>query len=125
MKVLIVAATMMEIEPLIESPLMEDCRLIITGVGAVTAAFHLTRMIQEGRPELIIQAGVAGSFDNALAPGSVVIVKQDRFADLGVEENGQWNDVFDMKLANANDEPFNNGWLVNTFEKIKKPGLLL
>jgi futalosine hydrolase len=41
------------------------------------------------------------------------MVTQDRFADLGVEENNQWLDVYDLGLSNPNDPPFKNGWLKN------------
>ena len=116
---------MMEVEPLIESPVMQDCRLIITGVGAVGTAYHVTKAILEDRPELIIQAGIAGSFDPGAIPGSVAIVKQDRFADLGVQEAHQWMDVFDLRLADKNDQPFKDGWLKNDYKELGGFGLPL
>jgi len=125
MKLLIVAATLMEIEPLIDSSVMQKCRLMITGVGAVATTYHLTRLLVDDKAELIIQAGIAGAFDDSLALGTVVMVKQDRFADLGVEENSEWKDVFDLGLVKADDEPFHNAWLVNKHEKISKQGLPL
>ena len=125
MKVYILAATMLEIEPLIESPLIHDCKLIITGVGSVPTTFHLSKLISEDRPELVIQAGVAGSFDAALDLGTVVIVNQDRIADLGVEENNQWKDLVDLGLAKGNDDPYTNGWLTNEHPQLNKFGLPL
>ena len=122
MKLYIAAATIMEIEPLIESPLMKDHQLVITGVGSLATAYLLTKMIKDHKPDLIIQAGIAGGFDTQLALGEVLIVKRDRIADLGVEEKGQWKDLVDLGLAHENDTPFNDGWLVNENKKLGKFG---
>jgi futalosine hydrolase len=113
MKLCIAAATIFEIEPLIESPAIQDYQLVITGVGSVATAYHLTKMIREHKPDLVIQAGIAGAFDTALSMGEAVIVRRDRMADMGVEENGEWKDLVDLGLAKENDEPFIDGWLVN------------
>jgi len=123
MKLFIAAATIMEIEPLIESPMMQDHQLVITGVGSVATAYHLTKLVNEHKPDLIIQAGIAGGFDTNLALGEVLIIKRDRIADLGVEEKGQWNDLLDLGLAHENDAPFDGGWLVNEYKKLEQYGL--
>ena len=125
MKIYILAATMLEIEPLIGSPLIQECKLIITGVGSVPTSYHLAKVISEDRPHLVIQAGVAGAFDGALDLGTVVIVNQDRIADLGVEENNQWKDLVDLGLANGNDDPYTNGWLTNDNLQLNEFGLPL
>lgn len=119
MKIVIAASTIPEIEPLIESAHLPHYKLIITGVGALATTYALTKLIHEERPDLIIQAGIAGAFkENFL--GEVCIVKQDRFADLGVEENGEWRDLFDMGLAAKDEAPFTNGWLVNRHSFLNK-----
>ena len=123
MKLYIAAATIMEIEPLIESPMMQDHQLVITGVGSVATAYLLTKMIKDHKPDLIIQAGIAGGFDTNLKLGEVLIIKRDRIADLGVEEKEQWNDLVDLGLARENDAPFNGGWLVNNHKDLEKYGL--
>jgi len=113
----------MEIEPLVESPLMRDHQLLITGIGSVATAYYLTGMIKDHKPDLIIQAGIAGGFDSKLELGEVFIVKRDRIADLGVEEKGQWHDLVDLGLAHESDTPFSGGWLVNENKKLEKYGL--
>ncbi len=123
MKLCIAAATIMEIEHLLESPLMRDHQLVITGVGSVATAYHLTKIIKDHNPDLIIQAGIAGGFDINLELGQVLTIKRDRIADLGVEEKGQWNDLVDLGLAHENDAPFNGGWLVNENANLGKYGL--
>src|ERR1700674_3569983 len=103
--IFILAATILEVEPLIEQFQPERFRLVITGVGAVAVTYHTLKLVQTEKPELIIQAGIAGSFDKNIKPGDVVIVKRDRFADLGVNEE-MWKDIFDLKLADPDEYPF-------------------
>src|SRR6476661_8893797 len=99
MKIYIASATILEIEPLLDSPLLQEHRLVITGIGGISAAYQLAKVVAVERPEFVIQAGIAGAFDESLPLGSVVVVKQDRLADLGVMENNQWKDVFDLGLS--------------------------
>ncbi len=123
MKITIVSATMTEIEPLIDKMKTEDYRLVITGIGSIATTYHLTAMFKEERPELVIQAGIAGSFETALEPGTVVLVGKDRLADLGAEEENGWKDIYDLNLADRNESPFRDGWLKNPDENLKRFGL--
>ena len=107
----IVAATSLELENLSLSPNQFD--VLITGVGTAATVYYLTKKIQQSKPALIIQAGIAGSFDESIPLGTTVTVQKDRFADLGVHEQNQWKDVFDLKLSEPGSEPFTNGWLMN------------
>src|SRR6185436_11290049 len=97
--------------------------LVITGIGGISTAYQLSKVIAAERPDLIIQAGIAGAFNEALHLGSVVAVERDRIADLGVMENNQWKDVFDLGLTRSDEEPFDNGWLKNESNIIKRSGL--
>lgn len=92
----------------------DDLRIevLITGVGAVATAFHLGRRLAAGLPDLALQAGVAGSYDPAIQPGSVVHVVRETFADLGIEENdGRFTDLFELGLQDPDASPFQNGHL--------------
>jgi len=40
-------------------------------------------------------------------------VQQEISGDLGVEENKQWKDLFDMNLQTASELPYTGKWLVN------------
>ena len=111
MSICIVAATSLELENLPISS--EQFDLLITGVGTAATAYYVAKKIQQSKPSLLIQAGIAGSFDQAIPLGTTVLVAKDRFADLGVYEQDQWKDVFDMNLQEPNCKPFTNGWLVN------------
>lgn len=121
MNCLLVAATAREISPFLEhyrnsaKPEFVDINIdvLITGVGLTAATYSLTRQIMRKRPDLVVQAGVAGCFDKNIPLGSLVAVKQDAIADLGVWEKKEWNSVFSLGLASANEAPYKKGWLVN------------
>jgi len=119
MHFLLCAATAFEIAPTIEylntHPLGEEHKvdILITGVGLLPAAFHITQQIIQHRPQYIIQAGVAGSIDKNLLLGETVLVQQEQIGDSGVYEDGKFTTLFDMALAEKNQYPWTDGWLVN------------
>jgi len=124
MDVLIVAATNFEIEPFLKENKKTD--LLITGVGIPATVFHLTKKLMEKKYDLVLQAGIAGTFSNSLNLGEVVFVKEDAFADLGIQENGKFTTLFENGFLNKNDFPFINGWLINKesiFEKNELPAV--
>lgn len=98
-----------------------------SGVGMLASAVSLTRLVSEEKPDLIIQAGIAGCFDSNIPLGKVVVVKEEILGDLGVEEEGKWKDIFDLKLEKSNYHPFEkrklpNPWL-NTYNLLTLPEL--
>jgi len=107
MRICIVSATSLELQYL-----SKEHQVLITGVGTASTIYHLMKELQRNKPHLFLQAGIAGSFDESISPGQSVVVNSDRFADLGVQENDQWNDVFDMKLAEG------DGWLINQHHQL-------
>ena len=85
-----------------------------TGVGVLHATHALTSRIREQRPDLVIQAGIGGTFDTTRHPvGSVVAIRREAQADLGVMEADGWRDVFSMGFADPSALPYLDGWLVN------------
>lgn len=111
MSILIVAATELEIAPFIQLDLPVD--ILITGVGAPAAIYQLQKKLQEKKYKSVIQAGIAGSFTDSLALGDTVVVERDCFADIGMNEKGVFNYIFETNLANKNEFPYIDGWLVN------------
>jgi len=85
------------------------------GVGMLSNAVSLTRLAYEEKPDLIIQVGIAGTFDKNLPLGSVVAVKEEILGDTGVQEDGKWKDIFDLKLEKSNYPPFEKRKLHNHF----------
>jgi len=134
MKIALVAATWQEIAP-IQDYLSErlylknhhQFSLWVTGVGLVNTTYNLTKKIALEKPDMAIQAGIAGSFQPLVySPGDVVAVKDEVMGDQGViEANDTWNDIFSLKLADPNLFPFKSGKLPNPhhklFQKINLP----
>jgi futalosine hydrolase len=121
MNCLIVSATPLEIKPFIQ-----HCRtsskldyidleldFLITGPGLLNTSYALMKHLQVKKPHVVIDAGIAGSFSKKYPPGSVVAVKEEILADMGVEEKDGYKDLFDLKLIAANQLPFTRKKLIN------------
>ena len=88
------------------------CDFLITGVGQVACAAHLTRTLARRPYERVIQAGIAGSFSSDTPIGSVALVGEEAFGDLGAEDHGSFLDLFDMGLLKRSAHPFTDQFLV-------------
>src|SRR5690606_22518749 len=64
----------------------EKFDLLITGVGMVATAFTLGQKLNN-KYELVLNVGIAGSFDREIALGEVVNITHDIFAELGAEDH--------------------------------------
>ncbi len=122
MQILLIAATEQEIQPFIDTDAKMD--VLIAGVGIPSTIYHLQKRMQQIDYDLVIQAGIAGTFNNALALGQTVLVKQDAFGDLGMEEKENYTPIFEAGLADKNEFPFTDGWLVNTNKILKTSSLI-
>ena len=111
MKVLIVAATKIEILPFLAKQKSVDH--LITGVGVPACLFTLTQQLATQHYDFVIQAGVAGSYVNATPLACTYYVISDVFADVGIKEKDRFNSLFDVGFANPNQHPFSNGLLLN------------
>lgn len=109
----VVAATRFEIDPSLPQLSDKNIKYCITGVGSVATAYNTFRFILQEKPDILIQAGIAGCFEPSISIPSVFIIDRDRFADLGVIENDEWKDIYDLKLESPDSSPYNNGWLIN------------
>jgi futalosine hydrolase len=128
MRILLVSATAFEIRPLLGRISFIEKRsdqwsvyrfksveidLLVPGIGMVQTAFALGRQFSEHRYDLAINAGIAGTFNDSLAIGSVVNVTEDCVAELGAEDGDRFLSVFDLGLADPDVQPYRGGKLVN------------
>ena len=128
MNCLVIAATPIEIRPLLEKlkegniPISNSIQLdvLITGIGLLATSYSLQKQIQLKRPDLIIQAGVGGCFDKKMKLGRVFIIKKEAIADQSVVELNALKTLFDLDLVPANQPPYQKGWLVNPHPIVKK-----
>ncbi len=88
-----------------------------SGVGMLASAVSLTKIIIEEKPDLVIQIGIAGTFDENIGLGKVVCIKEESVGDLGVQEDGKWKDIFDLKLEKSNYHPYEKRKLPNQWLK--------
>ena len=86
-----------------------------SGVGLLASSVSLMKMFVQETPSLIIQVGVAGSFDKKIPLGKVFAIKDDFAGDIGVYEKKTWKDLFDLKLDQPNDAPYEKKSLPNPF----------
>ena len=92
-----------------------DCtyqvEFLVSGVGAYATQYSLHDYCVRHTPDVIVCAGIAGSFSEQFKIGQVVSVNRDCFADVGVQNETGFQSIFDMNLANPQQTPFVNAWL--------------
>lgn len=87
---------------------------LVTGVGIPATMWSLADLFARWKPDLALNAGVAGSFSSDFPLGSVVNVVSERWGDLGVEErDGTFTDVFALGLTDPNTPPYSHEVLQN------------
>lgn len=123
MKILVIAATPFEIQPFSDylsgfnHPDIQITTLV-HGIGMMHTAYHLGRYFAANRPDLVIQAGIAGCFDHSWEMGKTVIIDREQLGDLGVEDDQAFKDLFETNLWQPDQPPFTNKQLVNLFEGV-------
>ncbi len=130
MQLLICTATALELSAIQASvgkrilPPAHSVRFLVTGVGIGASMYQLTRQLCRHKPQLVIQAGIAGTLDAALVPGDTVVIETDTFGDAGVVEKEQFHNVFQMGLLEPNAFPWTEGKLQNPYAAwLALPGL--
>jgi futalosine hydrolase len=116
MRILIVAATQGEVQPLMDALGMQrldegenlfvprhisvaNCSVLITGAGMVPTAFALGKHLPHNVYNLVINLGVAGSFDRNIKLGDVLEVTKDTFAELGAEDDTRFISIETLGLG--------------------------
>ena len=103
-EILIIAATEYELVPLkYDLPEAgEGFRICATGAGKVSAALATLELIQQKRPDWIIQTGCAGAYPGSgLTPCDVAIANLEIFADEGVKAPEGFLSMEDIELPQA------------------------
>ncbi len=116
MRILIVAATQGEVQPLMDALSMQksdeadnlfvprhisvaNCSVLITGAGMVPTAFALGKHLPHNVYNLVINLGVAGAFDRDIQLGDVLEITKDTFAELGAEDDTRFINIEQMGLG--------------------------
>ncbi|RZJ81103.1 MAG: futalosine hydrolase [Flavobacterium sp.] len=108
MKVLIVAATAKEVTLFHEhfnisaNDFVQHQKfdLLITGVGMTATAFALGKHLNSDY-DLVLNVGIAGSFNQNIPLGSLVNIVSDTFAELGAEDNDAFITINDLGFGKS------------------------
>jgi futalosine hydrolase len=73
-----------------------DFELLITGIGMVATAFALGKHLALNSYDLVVNLGIAGSFDRDIALGDVLEITEDTFAELGAEDDNEFLSIDKM-----------------------------
>jgi futalosine hydrolase len=121
MNVLVIAATEKELTGIRKISFAHPSLMVqtaISGVGLMPSTYAIMQLIMASKPDLIIQLGIAGSFNPSIALGSAVAVRKEILADMGVHEKDGYRDVFELGLAEKNTYPFEQAAIVNHHEHL-------
>lgn len=111
MKILLFAATPLEIAPTVDwlagRHLASEVTVIYTGVGVLTSTHRLaSHFASQAHPDLAIQGGIAGAIDRGLALGSAVNVTSECLLDAGAE-GADGGLITQQQLGFPDAAPFN------------------
>jgi futalosine hydrolase len=83
---------------------------LVTGVGSIATAWTMTKSISSGsKPDLALNAGIAGSYKDDLPAGKVVVPVSDCFADAGVDTGKGFLTLAEAGLEDPDRFPFRGG----------------
>jgi futalosine hydrolase len=128
MKILVVAATFAEVKGIYEH---FDCPpaaymqsqafdILITGVGMTATAYALGKTLS-AQYQLVLNLGIAGSFDYTINLGSLVQVIEDEFSELGAQTKDSFLTLNELGFGKTVYERSFTGHhpLLNTLPQVK------
>jgi futalosine hydrolase len=90
-----------------------DIDHLVTGVGGAATAWSLAKWFASNpKPDLVLNAGIAGSYRGDIKNGEVVIPVSDCFADAGIETGSGFQTLFDAGIDDPDRFPFTNGKII-------------
>ena len=97
MKILLVAATNQEIN----NDLFSSKDILITGVGMMNTTLNLVNKLSDTNYDLVINMGIAGSFNSEIKIGDVVEVVEDIFSEIGFEDGDIFSEFTNFEIKNS------------------------
>ncbi len=121
MKILVVAATEFEISNLKLFFVNDNSiHFLTTEVGMTSTAYYLTKELLMNKYDLVINIGIAGSFNKQLSIGEITSVENDFFAELGAENDDEFIPFPKMNLPGAYSFKNKNAISSKTYQQLKK-----
>lgn len=124
MRITLVAATQMEVQPLLDFFAAEkteksdlwkadnSLHILITGMGMLNTAAHLAIYTQQHDRDFYIDAGVCGAFNRNFPIGHVYQIISETYGDFGVENDDTFEDFFDLGFLTKKEDAFQYGHCV-------------
>ena len=89
-----------------------DIEFLVTGVGTSATIYGISKWLSCNKtPDLVINAGIAGSFNPLIEIGDVVMPVSDCFADAGIEDGGSFFTLSEAGITSGNEYPFKNDFI--------------
>ncbi|QQR98765.1 MAG: futalosine hydrolase [Sphingobacteriales bacterium] len=130
MKITIVAATKMELQPLLDVYQAKEANFIglytnndeslhflVTGMGMMQTAAHLMWYANRYERDFYFDIGVAGAFNRTIQLCEVLKITSETYGDFGVENDDMFEDFFEMGFLEKSTSVFEYG-LVKPIEHI-------
>lgn len=96
---------------------------LVSGIGSTMMAFSLARFKGLQDFNLIVHAGISGSYQQHIPVGSLVEVVSEQWGDLGAETiDGEFIDGFELNLMDSNRFPYLQTRLLKT-RQVPNPNL--
>jgi futalosine hydrolase len=90
-----------------------EISILVTGIGSISTAWAINKWLSANeKPDIAINAGIAGSYKEELEIGDVVMPVSDCFADAGIEDGDNFLTLAEAGLMSANEFPFTDNHLV-------------
>lgn len=89
-----------------------EIEVIITGIGGISTAWSMKQWLcNNAYPDLAINAGIAGSYNDIFKKGDVVVPVSDCFADLAIEDGKKFLTLAEAGLTDPDRFPFEKGFI--------------
>jgi len=126
--VLIVSATRLEIEPLFNkaSSAVQQSDgifritmganffdILLTGIGIPSSLYEISSLFALRKVPFAIHIGIAGSYQTEIKNGSVVMIVEEEFGELGIDQAANFSTLFEAGYAMPDKPPFHSGRLIN------------
>ncbi len=119
MKILIVSSTQLEVKDLMDTKLSQ-VDFLICGVGIPSCMYELSKTLASKKDyDLIINAGIAGSFDQSIEIGRVVRVYQEEFGDVGIGHQNDFLAIQQTDFSTPHYSKLKNDFCPNNLQHLK------
>ncbi|MDD2385942.1 MAG: hypothetical protein PHP52_04095 [Bacteroidales bacterium] len=105
---------MKQIKPSLYSSSTHKTDLLLTGIGIPATLFSMFTDVDIRKYDIVINIGIAGSFNKNAKIGDILNVSSDSFGDIGINSKNGFLSVFKTEFNDKFKNLINNGQILNT-----------